>query len=224
MARAADAVPAAARRAAVHRRLRHVRAGRRATSRTVQEHGLPAASTATTTTPTPSTGSGARWPSAPQPTVPCNNDLLAGNFIDDGEQVWLIDYEYSGNNDACFELGNTATECDLDADQVEALVDGVLRARRRARDAGPGAAAGAGVGSTAGRCGAAIQAAASPLDFDFHGVGHGAVREGRARRSPRAGFERLLEEVDAVTTDLPVPRPGRGRRRRRDRRSASPTT
>ncbi len=54
-------------------------------------------------------------------TVPCNNDLLAGNFVDDGDKVWLIDYEYSGNNDACFELGNTSTECDLDPDQVEAL-------------------------------------------------------------------------------------------------------
>jgi Predicted choline kinase involved in LPS biosynthesis len=38
--------------------------------------------------------------------VPCNNDLLAANFIDDGERIWLIDYEYSGNNDPCFELGN----------------------------------------------------------------------------------------------------------------------
>jgi thiamine kinase-like enzyme len=25
-------------------------------------------------------------------TVPCNNDLLAANFIDDGEKIWLIDY------------------------------------------------------------------------------------------------------------------------------------
>ncbi|MGH3509304.1 MAG: choline/ethanolamine kinase family protein, partial [Nocardioidaceae bacterium] len=46
------------------------------------------------------------------PTVPCNNDLLAGNFIDDGAKIWLIDYEYSGNNDPCFELGNIGTECD----------------------------------------------------------------------------------------------------------------
>ena len=36
--------------------------------------------------------------------------------------MWLIDYEYSGNNDACFELGNTATECDFDDEQVEAYV------------------------------------------------------------------------------------------------------
>ena len=58
-----------------------------------------------------SSGSGARSPSRPGPTVPCNNDLLAANFIDDGEKIWLIDYEYAGNNDACFELGNTVQEC-----------------------------------------------------------------------------------------------------------------
>ena len=34
-----------------------------------------------------------------QTTVPCNNDLLAENFIEDGERVWIIDYEYSGNNE-----------------------------------------------------------------------------------------------------------------------------
>jgi thiamine kinase-like enzyme len=33
-------------------------------------------------------------------TVPCNNDLLAENFIDVGGEFKLIDYEYSGNNDA----------------------------------------------------------------------------------------------------------------------------
>src|SRR3972149_1608 len=41
------------------------------------------------------------------PAVPCHNDLLAENYIDDGRQLWLIDFEYSGNNDPCFELGNT---------------------------------------------------------------------------------------------------------------------
>ena len=37
------------------------------------------------------------------PSVACNNDLLAGNFIDDGGRIRLIDYEYSGNNYPCFE-------------------------------------------------------------------------------------------------------------------------
>ncbi|MFI6295095.1 phosphotransferase [Nonomuraea sp. NPDC050790] len=55
-------------------------------------------------------------------TVPCNNDLLPGNFIDDGRRLWLIDYEYSGNNDACFELGNIWSESDLSLDHLEELV------------------------------------------------------------------------------------------------------
>ena len=55
-------------------------------------------------------------------TVPCNNDLLAGNFILTGDGFRLIDYEYSGNNDACFELGNVWSESGLSLDQLEALI------------------------------------------------------------------------------------------------------
>ena len=54
--------------------------------------------------------------------VPCNNDLLAANFIDDGAKIWIIDYEYSGNNDACFELGNIWSECHLTIDELEVLL------------------------------------------------------------------------------------------------------
>ena len=101
------------------------------------------------------------------PTVPCNNDLLAGNFVDDGEKLWLIDYEYSGNNDACFELGNTATECGLGPDQVEEMVtayfgrhtcSGLARTRLQAI-----------VSAYGWSLWGAIQAATSPLDFDFRG-------------------------------------------------------
>ncbi len=56
----------------------------------------------------------------PMPTVPCHNDLLAENYLDDGERLWIVDYEYSGNNDPTFELGNTAQELGFDeARQVE---------------------------------------------------------------------------------------------------------
>jgi len=57
----------------------------------------------------------------PLPLVPCNNDLLAENFIDDGARLRLVDYEYSGNNDPCFELGNVCNENDFAPDQVEQL-------------------------------------------------------------------------------------------------------
>jgi thiamine kinase-like enzyme len=48
------------------------------------------------------------------PQVPCHNDLLCENFIDDGQALRIVDYELSGNNDPCFDLGNTAQEAELD--------------------------------------------------------------------------------------------------------------
>ncbi len=74
--------------------------------------------------------------SHPTTTVPCNNDLLAGNFVDDGEKIWIIDYEYGGNNDPCFELGNLWSEANLTVDQLHELMeayDGELLRHRVAR-------------------------------------------------------------------------------------------
>jgi len=55
------------------------------------------------------------------PSVPCHNDLLCENFIDDGTMLRIVDYELSGNNDPCFDLGNTAQEAELDDDLRAAL-------------------------------------------------------------------------------------------------------
>ncbi len=127
-------------------------------------------------------------------TVPCNNDLLAANFVDDGTQMWLIDYEYSGNNDACFELGNTWTECQLTLDQLEELVTSYYGRPLRNKIA---RAHLQGVVSQYGwALWGSIQHAVSPLDFDFEGWGaeryEGAVAE---MRSP--GFRTLLDDVQA---------------------------
>jgi thiamine kinase-like enzyme len=54
----------------------------------------------------------------PLPGVPCNNDLLAENYIDDGHILRVIDFEYSGNNDPCFELGNTCQEQQYDEPRI----------------------------------------------------------------------------------------------------------
>ena len=101
----------------------------------------------------------------PEPTVPCNNDLLAGNFIDDGEKLWLIDYEYSGNNEATFELGNIWSEANLTQEQLEELLesyDGAVRRSRVAR---------ARLWGLMSKYGwtlwASIQSATSTFDFDF---------------------------------------------------------
>ncbi|MBA2522204.1 MAG: phosphotransferase [Solirubrobacterales bacterium] len=58
----------------------------------------------------------------PEERVPCHNDLLAENFIDDDERLRLIDYEYAGNNEPSFELGNIWSESNLSLDQLERLV------------------------------------------------------------------------------------------------------
>ena len=125
-------------------------------------------------------------------TVPCNNDLLAGNFLDDGDHIWLIDYEYSGNNDACFELGNTSTECDLEADQVESLVSsyfgGVTRtllARVRLQ---------ALVSAYGWSLWGVIQANASHLDFDFDSWALEHYEKAVAGFTSRR-FDVLLEEA-----------------------------
>jgi thiamine kinase-like enzyme len=55
------------------------------------------------------------------PPVPCHNDLLCENFIDDGKTLRIVDYELSGNNDPCFDLGNTAQEAQFDQDLRAAL-------------------------------------------------------------------------------------------------------
>jgi thiamine kinase-like enzyme len=55
-------------------------------------------------------------------TVPCNNDLLAENFMLTPAGLRLIDYEYSGNNDPCFELGNIWSESNLSLEQLEQLI------------------------------------------------------------------------------------------------------
>ena len=57
----------------------------------------------------------------PEERAPCNNDLLAENFIDTGEDLRLIDYEYSGNNEPSFELGNIWSESNLSLPQLDEL-------------------------------------------------------------------------------------------------------
>jgi len=57
----------------------------------------------------------------PLAAVPCSNDLVAENIIDDGRMLRLVDFEYSGNNDPCFELGSAGCELQYDPDQLAEL-------------------------------------------------------------------------------------------------------
>ena len=97
--------------------------------------------------------------------VPCNNDLLPANFIDDGQKVWLIDYEYSGNNDPCFELGNIWSESGQEIEVLHQLIKGYYGSDRSEKFAR------AWLFSVLAKYGwtlwASIQNSISDLDFDF---------------------------------------------------------
>ena len=124
--------------------------------------------------------------------VPCHNDLLAANFIEDGDRVWLIDYEYSGNNDPFFEVGNLWSEASGDVDQLERLVTAYVG------EPSPALTSRAWLWGLMSKYGwtlwAAIQDGASELDFDFWDWGmekyHRAVAEFNG-----PDFGRRLEEV-----------------------------
>jgi thiamine kinase-like enzyme len=127
-----------------------------------------------------------------EPTVPCNNDLLAENFIDVGGELKLIDYEYSGNNDACFELGNIWSESNLSLAQLEELVGCYYGAPLRNK------VARARLWGLVAKYGwmlwASIQDGVSELDFDFWSWGlEKYVRAVAEFDSPE--LERLLADV-----------------------------
>ena len=126
-------------------------------------------------------------------TVPCNNDLLPANLIDDGERIWLIDYELSGNNDACFELGNIAAEAHLPADALAALVTAYYGRPRRSKIARAWLLGGL-VGMYGWALWGAIQNGASPIDYDFWSWAMERF-EGAARGFTAASFNDLLEDV-----------------------------
>ncbi|HWG64960.1 MAG TPA: choline/ethanolamine kinase family protein [Streptosporangiaceae bacterium] len=128
-------------------------------------------------------------------TVPSNNDLLAANFIDDGSQIWLIDYEYSGNNDPCFELGNIWSECGLPDEALAELVTEyygkALRNKiARARVLGL-------IAKYGWTLWGSIQAATSPLDVDFWAWATERYEGAMAGMSGRQ-FSRLLDDAAAA--------------------------
>jgi thiamine kinase-like enzyme len=56
--------------------------------------------------------------------VPCHCDPLCENFLDMGETMYLIDYEYAGNNDPMFDLGDFSVEAGLGAEEDALLLEG----------------------------------------------------------------------------------------------------
>lgn len=52
-----------------------------------------------------------------------HNDLLAANFIDDGQRLWLIDWDYAGLNSPLFDLGGLASNNELSEDDEAWLLE-----------------------------------------------------------------------------------------------------
>lgn len=70
------------------------------------------------------------------PSRPCHNDLWGPNVIDDGRDVHIVDWEYAGMGDTCFDLANLAmnhSETDADDHALLAAYDGEVRPERLAR-------------------------------------------------------------------------------------------
>ncbi len=119
------------------------------------------------------------------PVVSCHNDLLAANFIDDGERVWVVDWEYAGMGDPFFDLGNFAVNHELDPEGERALLEAygsddgdalvLMRFMSDFREAMWGV----------------VQQAISALDFDFRAYAQEHF-ERLARTSAESRFRRAL--------------------------------
>jgi thiamine kinase-like enzyme len=128
----------------------------------------------------------------PLPTVPCHNDLLAENYMEVDGDLRLVDFEYSGNNDPCFELGNTCQELEYDESQQQQVctsyfgkASAAMLSRMKLNmimsDVGWG-------------LWAAIQARISDIDFDFWGWA--TQRWGRAgQKMDSVEFGKWLQDV-----------------------------
>jgi thiamine kinase-like enzyme len=72
-----------------------------------------------------------------------HNDMLPANLLDDGERLWLVDWEYAGFNSPLFDLAGLASNSEASGDAAEHMmelyfehpVDHVLRRRMAAMSA-----------------------------------------------------------------------------------------
>ena len=122
--------------------------------------------------------------------VPCHNDLLNANFLDDGERLCIVDWEYAGMGDRFFDLANFSINHELDEDGRSALLSAysgeVREADVRALDLMRF------MSDFREAMWGVVQAAVSELDFDFVGYAdEHFVRMQRTANEP--AFREALE-------------------------------
>jgi thiamine kinase-like enzyme len=54
--------------------------------------------------------------------APCHCDPLCENFLDNGERMWIVDWEYSGMNDPIWDLGDVSVEAGFNAAQDDEMM------------------------------------------------------------------------------------------------------
>jgi thiamine kinase-like enzyme len=62
----------------------------------------------------------------PLPIMFGHNDLLPANFLDDGQKLWLIDFEYAGFSTAMFDIAGAASNAGMNEDEAQALLEATL--------------------------------------------------------------------------------------------------
>jgi thiamine kinase-like enzyme len=126
--------------------------------------------------------------------VPCHNDLLNANFLDDG-QVRIVDWEYAGMGDRFFDLANFSVNHEFEVEDDRRLLEAYFGEVRKAdlasvrlmrfmsdfREAMWGV----------------LQSAVSDLDFDFNG--YAARHFARLQASAaRPDFESYLRAIGSA--------------------------
>jgi thiamine kinase-like enzyme len=124
--------------------------------------------------------------------VPCHNDLLNANFLDDGERLRILDWEYAGMGNRFFDLANFAGHHDLGPDEEAALLAAYFGESTTARLAAVRlmrlmAAFWEGMWGV-------VQATCSELDFDFMGYAGGHLAKVRTSLAD-PGFRTWLEDA-----------------------------
>ena len=119
--------------------------------------------------------------------VPCHNDFGIGNIIDNQNQMFLVDFDYSGNNDPCFELGNLIVDMNYNNKQASELIKryyGEIQENIISRVYLHGIASDIGWSLWG-----SVQAKASNLNYDFNQY---AINR----------MERVINKIDSVDYEL----------------------
>jgi thiamine kinase-like enzyme len=102
----------------------------------------------------------------PQPAVPCHNDLLNANFLDDGE-IRIVDWEYAGMGDRFFDLANLSVNHEFGPAEDQALLTAYFGHATEAHLASLGMMKF--MSDFREAMWGVLQSGISELDFDFHG-------------------------------------------------------